>query len=104
MHPSTWWKTMIVGAGLVASVVGSGTWASASPEVDEGIAAHRQAATEARQKVAFHERMAAQYKVAHGNSKMDLVGHCQSWADYYRRVVTKEEQAAKTLGPPDGTR
>ena len=104
MKMNTGWKKMIVGVGIVASLAGSGTWAGASPETDRLIAAHRQAAAEANHKVAFHERMAAQYKAAHGNSKIDLAGHCQSWADYYRGVATKEEQAVKALESPDGTR
>lgn len=101
MRPSVWWKTMIVGAGLVASVVGSGTWAYAAPEVDEVIAAHRAAATEATKQAAFHDKMAGDFTI--GKAKGPLAGHCKAWAAYYRTQAEKEARAAKQLDSTRGT-
>ncbi len=102
MRSVTWWKTMIVGAGVVASLVGSGAWVYASPEVDQVIAAHRAAAADATKQAAFHDKMAGDFSI--GKSKGTLAGHCKTWAAYYRTQAEKEERAAKALESTHGTR
>ncbi len=61
------------------------------------IAEHRQAAVEARQKVTFHEKMGKEFVAGRGGSKIDMVGHCRYWADYYQKLAAQEEKAAKEL-------
>ena len=84
-------------AGLWAGLLVTNVQAELSKATQELIAAHREAAVEAQKKVAFHEQMAANFKAGRGGSKIDMVGHCRFWSDYYRKVATQEEQAAKEL-------
>ena len=67
------------------------------PETQQLIAAHREAAADAQKKVVFHEAMEKNFVTGKGGSKMDMVGHCRSWADYYRKLAEQEEQAATEL-------
>ncbi len=84
-------------AGMVAMLGTSVVTAEPSQEIQAMIAQHRQAAGEAQKKAAFHEDMEKKFKEGRGGSKIDMVGHCRYWADYYRKLVAQEEQAAKNL-------
>ena len=85
----------LVGTTMVLFPIG--LWAEPSQEVQALIAAHRQAAAEAQQKVSFHEEMARKYQQGRGGAKIDMVGHCRYWANTYRTIASREEQAAKEL-------
>lgn len=83
--------------GAVIGLLSVGAWAEQSPDEKMLIAAHRQAAVEAQKKVDFHEKMAKNFVAGRGGSKIDMVGHCRFWADYYQKVAEQEEQAAQEL-------
>jgi len=72
-------------------------WTDPSAQTQTLIAAHHQAAVEAREKVVFHEKMEKEFVSGRGGSKIDMVGHCRYWADYYRKLAAQEEKAAKEL-------
>ncbi len=92
-------RTGLLIAGMIAMLGTSASVVAAEPsqEMQAMIAQHRQAAGEAQKKVAFHEDMEKKFKEGHGGSKMDMVGHCRYWADYYKKLAAQEEQAAKNL-------
>jgi len=83
--------------GMVFGLLAAGAWAEQMKDSKDLIAAHHQAAIEAQKKVAFHEEMEKRFVEGKGGGKFDMVGHCKFWADYYRKVAVKEEQAAKEL-------
>ncbi len=83
--------------GMLTGLLSSMAWAEQSPETQKLIAAHHQAAVDAQKRVTFHEEMEKAFVAGRGGSKMDMVGHCRYWADYYRKLATREEQAAKEL-------
>lgn len=60
-------------------------------------AAHHEAAVDAEKKAVFHEEMEKHFVTGAGASKIDMVGHCRYWADYYRKLAVEEEKAAKDL-------
>lgn len=63
----------------------------------ELITMHREAAAKAREKVAYHEEMEKNAIAGKWGGKFDMVGHCRFWADHYRKLAAKEEQAAREL-------
>ncbi len=92
-------KRAVVGliVGAMMGLLSVGGWAEQSPDTKALIGAHRQAVVEAQKKVAFHEEMAKSFVSGRGGSKIDMVGHCKYWADYYRKLALQEERAAKEL-------
>lgn len=96
---NTWRNRWFALAALAAISLGPmpGWAVELSPEVKTLAAAHQQAALEARQKVTFHEKMEREFVTGRGGSKIDMVGHCRYWADYYRKLAAQEEKAAKEL-------
>ena len=84
-------------AGMLTGLLNPAGWAEQAPETQKLIAAHHQAAADTQKRVMFHEEMEKAFVTGHGGGKFDMVGHCRFWADYYRKLVTKEEQAAKEL-------
>lgn len=86
---------------LLVAAVAAGGWSglcfAAQSDAQVLIEAHRQAAAETQKKVAFHEQMGRKYQEGRGGGKIDMVGHCKFWADYYRKLAAQEEQAAKEL-------
>jgi len=94
-----WWKKMVAGFVLGSAVVflAVGAWAEQSQDTKALISAHREAAADARKKVDFHGEMGKRFMEGKGGSKIDMAGHCRYWADYYRKLAAKEEQAAKQL-------
>ena len=93
------WKKVVAGfvAGIVLSGLAAGAWAEQSPDTKALISAHRGAAADAQKKVIFHEAMEKSFVTGKGGSKVDMVGHCKFWADYYRKLSVQEEQAAQEL-------
>ena len=94
------WKKVAVGSmvfGILACPLVTSAWAEPSADTKALIAEHRQAATEAQKKVAFHEEMEKNFLVGRGGGKIDMVGHCRYWANYYRKLAVQEEQAAQEL-------
>ncbi len=83
--------------GMLTGLLSPMVWAEQSPETQKLIAEHHQAAADAQKRVAFHEEMEKAFVTGRGGSKMDMVGHCRYWADYYRKLATQEDQAAKEL-------
>ncbi len=83
--------------GMLMGLLSPMVWAQQSPETQKLIVAHHQAAADAQKRVTFHEEMEKAFVTGRGGSKMDMVGHCRFWADYYRKLATREEQAAKEL-------
>ena len=83
--------------GMLSGLVTPMVWAEQLPETQQLIAAHHQAAADAQNRVAFHKEMEKAFVTGRGGSKMDMVGHCRFWADYYRKLAVQEEQAAKEL-------
>ncbi len=83
--------------GILTGLFCSTVFATQQLETQQLIAEHRQAAAEAQKKVAFHEGMEKNFVTGKGGPKMDMVGHCRYWADYYRKLADQEEQAAKEL-------
>lgn len=84
-------------AGMFTGLLTPTVWAEQSPETQDLITAHRQAAGDAQKKVVFHEEMEKRFVAGHSGGKFDMVGHCRFWADYYRKLAAREEQAAKEL-------
>ena len=84
-------------AGMVTMLGTSVITAEPSQEMQAMITEHQQAAGEAQKKAAFHEDMEKKFREGHGGSKIDMVGHCRYWADYYKKLAAQEEQAAKNL-------
>ena len=87
----------LVAMGMLIGLLSPMVRAEQSPETQKLIAAHYQAAADAQKRVAFHEEMEKAFVTGRGGSKMDMVGHCKFWADYYRKLATQEEQTAKEL-------
>ncbi len=87
----------LVAMGMLIGLLSPMAWAEQSPEVQKLITAHQQAAADAQKRVAFHEEMERHFVEGRGGSKMDMVGHCKFWADYYRKLATQEARAAKEL-------
>ena len=87
----------LFGVGILTSVLSSTAWAEPSVETQKIIAAHRQAAIDAQKQASFHGEMEKAFITGRGGSKVDMVGHCRYWADYYRKQAAQEEQAAKDL-------
>ncbi len=83
--------------GMLTGLLSPAAWAEQTPETQKLIAAHHQAAADAQKRVGFHEEMEKAFVTGHGGGKFDMVGHCRFWADYYRKLATQEEQAAKEL-------
>ena len=92
-------RKIVIGSGMgfLVGLLATAAWAEPSPVTQKLVAAHHQAAAEARQKVVFHEEMAKSYETGRGGGKIDMVGHCRFWASYYGKLATQEEQAAKEL-------
>ena len=72
-------------------------WAEQSQETKDLITEHRTAASDAQKKAVFHEDMEKKFVAGKGGAKMDMVGHCKYWADYYRKLASQEEKAAQDL-------
>lgn len=83
--------------GTVIALLSAGAWAEQSKETKDLVAEHRSAAADAQKKVVFHKEMAKHFVEGRSNTKMDMVGHCTYWADYYQKLAAKEEQAAQEL-------
>ncbi|MBI3616331.1 MAG: hypothetical protein HY211_07440 [Candidatus Omnitrophica bacterium] len=81
---------------MLMFVLGAG---AESLDVQRLITAHREAAVQAQKNVAVHEEMEKKFTQGRGGAKIDMVGHCRYWADYYRKLAAREEQAAKELEP-----
>ena len=81
----------------LATSFGATALAEPAPGTEPLIAEHRQAALDAQKKAAFHEEMAKSFRTGRGGAKIDMVGHCRYWADYYRNVAVKEDSAVKEL-------
>ncbi len=88
----------LLAAGMLAGLFAPSAWAEQSLETQSLIAEHRQAAADAQKRVAFHEEMEKAFVTGRGGGKLDMVGHCRFWADYYRKLAAQEEQAVKELG------
>ncbi len=84
---------MMMAAGICAPM----GWAEPSSETQALIVAHHQAASDAQKREAFHEEMAKKFQAGHGGTKIDMVGHCKYWADYYHKLAAQETQAAQEL-------
>lgn len=82
---------------MTVSLLSAVGWTEPSPDARALMAAHRQAAVEAKQKVVFHEEMEKKFLEGRGGSKIDMAGHCRYWANYYRALAVQEEKAAKEL-------
>ncbi len=82
---------------VMVGTMAAGVWAAPTADTKALVAAHRQAAVEAQQKAAFHEEMAKKFVEGKGNSKIDLAGHCRTWAAQYRQLADNELRAAKEL-------
>ncbi len=83
--------------GMLTGLLSPMAEAAQAPETQKLIAAHHQAAADAQKRVAFPEEMEKAFATGRGGGKIDMVGHCRFWADYYHKVAAQEEQAAKEL-------
>ena len=93
------WKKATAGlvVGSMAGLLTIAAWAEQLQDTKALISAHREAAADAQKKVVFHEDMEKHFVEGKGGSKIDMVGHCRYWADYYRKLAAQEEQAGKEL-------
>ncbi len=92
-------RALVIGGviGVAMAVGGGSVWAEPSSETQALITAHHQAAGDAQKREAFHEEMAKKFQAGHGGTKIDMVGHCKYWADYYHKLAAQETQAAQEL-------